>query len=232
MAPETFSDIYARAVKRKGSEEALTSLLSKPLTSSEVKAIPDDRFLSAMTKKVFQSGFVWRVVENKWPQFEEAFFGFEIEKILLMPDEMFEQKASDKRIIRNYKKVMTVRDNALMIQDVRQRYGSFGAFVAGFGGHEITELWRYLKKHGARLGGNTGPYMLRALGVDTFLLSQDTEDYLRKHNLIEGTLSSQRSLHAANACFATWQQQSGLSLQQISQIVSLSWGPNERHSLS
>ncbi|MBU2977273.1 DNA-3-methyladenine glycosylase I [Alteromonas sp. C1M14] len=231
MAAEQFSVIYQRAVKRKGSEEALAALLSQPLAKDEVALIPDDRFLSAMTKKVFQSGFVWRVVESKWPQFEEVFFGFDIEKILLMPDEMFEQKASDKRIIRNYKKVMTVRDNALMIQDVGLQHGSFGAFVAQFGGHDITELWRYLKKHGARLGGNTGPYMLRALGVDTFLLSRDTEDYLRKHDIIDGTLSSQRSLRSANGCFAQWQQQSGLSLQQISQILAYSWGANDRHPM-
>ena len=136
------------------------------------------------------------------------------------------QKATDKRIVRNYKKVMTVRDNAMMIQDIKHDHGSFGEFVAGFGPERITELWLYLKKHGARLGGNTGPYTLRALGVDTFLFSRDVEDYLRKHEIIDGSLTSQKSLKAANACFAQWQQESGLSLQEISQTLSLSWGPN------
>jgi len=36
-----------------------------------------------------------------------------------------------------------------------------------------------LKKHGQRLGGNTGPYALRLLGKDTFILSSDVEGYLR-----------------------------------------------------
>lgn len=226
MAAEPFSEIQKRAAQRKGGAAALSHLVSQPLSAKDVAAIPDDRFLAAMTKKVFQSGFVWRVIEAKWPDFETVFFGFDIEKVLLMPDEMLEQKATDKRIVRNYKKVMTVRDNAMMIQDIKHDHGSFGEFVAGFGPERITELWLYLKKHGARLGGNTGPYTLRALGVDTFLFSRDVEDYLRKHEIIDGSLTSQKSLKAANACFAQWQQESGLSLQEISQTLSLSWGPN------
>ena len=228
MNIEPFADILKRAEQRKGGAAALSCYVSQPLSRKQIAAIPDDRFLAEMTKKVFQSGFVWRVIEAKWPDFETVFFGFDIEKILLMPDEMFEQKATDKRIVRNFKKVMTVRDNALTIQDIRHHHESFGEFVASFEPERITELWLYLKKHGARLGGNTGPYMLRALGVDTFLFSRDVEDYLRKHEIIDGTLTSQKTLKAANACFVQWQQESGLSLQEISQIVSLSWGTNNR----
>ena len=181
-----------------------------------------------MTKQVFKSGFVWRVIEQKWPDFETVFFGFNTDKVLLMPDEMLEQKALDKRIVRNYKKVMTVRDNAMMIKDVTMEHGSFGKFVASFGKENITELWAFLKKRGARLGGNTGPYMLRALGIDTFLFSRDVEDYLRKHDIVDGGLTSKKSLTAANAAFAQWHKESGRSLQEISAIVAFSWGTNNR----
>lgn len=228
MGAESFSTIYQRACERKGGEAGLKALLSTPLTAAQVKKIPDDRFLAAMTKQVFQSGFVWRVIEQKWSDFETVFFGFDLEKVLLMPDEMLEQKATDKRIVRNYKKVMTVRDNALMIADIRQQHGSFGHYVASFEAERITELWQALKRHGARLGGNTGPYMLRALGIDTFLLSQDNEDYLRKHEVIDGGIATKKTLAAANAQFVSWQQESGLPLMQLSQILSYSWGSNRR----
>ena len=227
MGIESFSTIYQRACKRKGGEKALESMLSAPLSSELVAKIPDDRFLAAMTKQVFQSGFVWRVIEKKWPEFETVFFGFDIEKVLLMPDEMLEQKASDKRIVRNYKKVMTVRDNAMFIKDINREHGSFGQFVAKFDASNITELWTTLKKRGSRLGGNTGPYMLRALGVDTFLFSRDVEDYLRKNDIIDGGLTSKKSLSAANAAFAQWHQERGRTLQEISVIIAFSWGTNQ-----
>ena len=225
---ESFQTIYRRACERKGGERVLEAMLRAPLTKANVEKISDDRFLAAMTKQVFKSGFVWRVIEQKWPDFETVFFGFDVDKVLLMPDEMLEQKASDKRIVRNYKKVTTVRDNAMMIKDVALEYGSFGKFVASFEKDNITSLWEFMKKRGARLGGNTGPYMLRALGIDTFLFSRDVEDYLRKHDIVDGGLTSKKSLCSANAAFAQWHRESGRSLQEISAIVAFSWGTNNR----
>ena len=72
-------------------------------------------------ESVFQSGFVWRIVNNKWPQFEEVFWGFDIERLLMMPDDMLERKASDPGIIRNFSKVKTILENAVMIADTERR---------------------------------------------------------------------------------------------------------------
>lgn len=226
MSLESYQAIYARALKRKRSEAILESLLNEPLHTRQIAQIGDDRFLAEFTKKVFQSGFVWRVVRNKWPDFEEVFWGFEIEKILMMPEDMLEKKATDPRIIRNYSKVKTIKENALMIYDIAEQHGSFGEFVAQWPKNDIVGLWDYLKKHGKRLGGNTGPYALRFLGVDTFLLSKDVEDYFTQHGIITGSARSKRSLTAIQNAFLTWQQQSGRSLTELSQLVAYSCGDN------
>lgn len=226
MSIESFAQIYDRAAQRKGGEGRLESLLSDPLSVRGLQELGDDRYLSAFTKKVFQSGFVWRVVEQKWPAFEECFFGFDVAKVLLMPDEMLEKKATNPDIIRNYTKVKSIRDNALMIEAVRNEKGSFARFIANWPGDDIVGLWAYLKKHGARLGGNTGPYALRALGKDTFLLSQDVEGYFKAREIITGSSTSKRSLNAIQQTFNTWAEESGRSLQVISRVVSMSVGDN------
>jgi 3-methyladenine DNA glycosylase Tag len=223
---EKFDEIYSRACKRKGGKAALQKMLSKPLSQNDLLKITDDRWLSEFTKKIFQSGFVWKVVRNKWPDFEEVFFGFDIDKILFMPDEMVELKATDKRIIRNYNKVKTIRENAFMIQDVAEEYGSFSKFVAEWPSDDIVGLWAFLKKFGTRLGGNTGPYTLRFLGKDTFLLSRDVESYLRSQRVFEGGMTSKRSLAQIQSFFNDLQDQSNKSLQEISQIISFSVGDN------
>lgn len=201
-------------------------LLSRPTPDKEISKIGDDRFLAEFTKKVFQSGFVWRVVRNKWPDFERVFFEFNIDKVLLMPDEMLEQKAQDPSIIRNYNKVKTVRENALMIDSVRREHGSFAKFVSEWPSDDIIGLWAYLKRHGARLGGNTGPYALRTLGKDTFLLSEDVKNYFTAREVISGGVTSKRSLLAIQNAFNQLQQQSGRSLQELSQIIAFSVGDN------
>jgi 3-methyladenine DNA glycosylase Tag len=223
---EKFAAIYQRACERKGGTQALATGLNKPLSNKLLSKVGDDRFLAEFSKKVFQSGFVWRVVRNKWPDFERVFFGFNIEKILLVPDEMLEQKATDPSIIRNYTKVRTIRDNAIMIDSVAREHGSFAKFVADWPNEDIIGLWTYLKKHGARLGGNTGPYGLRMIGKDTFLLSNDILGYFTQRDIISGSARSKRSLTAIQDSFNELQQQSGRSLQELSMIISKSVGDN------
>jgi 3-methyladenine DNA glycosylase Tag len=223
---EAFASLYDRVCKRKGSEAMVLELLRQPASVEEILDITDDRFLAEFTKKVFQSGFVWRVVRQKWPNFEDAFFGFDIDKVLLMPDEMLEQKATDPAIIRNYNKVKTIRENALMIDEIRRKHGSVAKFVTLWPKDDLIGLWDFFKKNGARLGGNTGPYSLRALGIDTFLLSRDVEAYFVEHGLITGSARSKRSLNAIQNTFFAWQKESGLSLQELSQLVSFSCGDN------
>jgi len=223
---ESYQQIYQRACERKGGPKVLDATLDKPLPNEVLRTVGDDRFLAEFSKKVFQSGFVWRVVRNKWPDFERVFFDFNIEKILLIPDEMLEQKATDRSIIRNYTKVRTIRDNAIMIDTVAREHGSFAKFVADWPNEDIIGLWAYLKKHGARLGGNTGPYGVRAMGKDTFLLSNDVVGYFTQRNIISGSHQSKRSLTAIQESFNELQQQSGRSLQELSMIISKSVGDN------
>ena len=72
---ETFDAIYARAAKRKGVKELEVSL-PKPRSRAALARRPDGEILSEMGKAVFRAGFVWRVVEQKWPAFVEVFHGF------------------------------------------------------------------------------------------------------------------------------------------------------------
>lgn len=223
---EKFQDIYQRAAQRKGGTAMLEQLLHAPLTTEQLKRLPDDAWLEEFTRKIFQSGFYWSVINNKWAGFREVFWDFSIEKLLMMPPDMLEQKATDERIVRNFKKVQTIPHNAYMIHDMAAEHGSFSQFIANWPTDDIIGLWAYLKKHGARLGGNTGPYALRALGKDTFLLSRDVESYLRAHKIIDGGLQTKKSLTAAQAFFNELQQQSGLSLQALSLIIAYSVGDN------
>lgn len=224
---EKFQDIYDRAAQRKGGEAVIESLLSAPLSARQLRNLSGDDWLEEFTRKVFQSGFYWQVINNKWPGFREVFWDFNIDKLLRMPPEMLEEKSTDERIVRNFNKVKTVPVNAAMIYYHQQDHGQpFVDFIADYPTEQITGLWAHLKKHGARLGGNTGVYALRALGKDTFILSRDVEAHLRGHKIIDGGLQTKKSLNAAQHYFNELQQQSGRSLQELSYLVALSVGDN------
>ncbi len=227
MAIPTYQELYDTACKRKGGEKSLKALLPKTASKARLKKLGSDRYLAEFTRKIFQSGFVWRVVDNKWPKFEEVFWEFDIKRLLMMPDDMLERKAKDPAIIRNLSKVKTIRDNAFMIDDVERREQKpFGEFIAGWPEDDVVGLWLFLKKYGSRLGGNTGPYALRTLGVDTFLFTQDVEGFLRHHGIVDSGTSSRRTLSAAQGFFNDLREQSGWSLAKLSRLVSFCYGQN------
>ncbi|WP_256260970.1 DNA-3-methyladenine glycosylase I [Shewanella sp. NIFS-20-20] len=224
---ERFSTIYARACERKGGPDALSELLPARVLSAQVSGISDGRYLSALSRQVFQSGFVWRVVTQKWPQYEQAFFEFEPQKVVLLSPEQLQLRASDPALIRHQKKTQAIYDNAIMVLETSAEYGSFGQFISDWPSDDITGLWLWLKQHGSRLGGNTGPYALRALGKDTFLATRDVVGYFTAHGLLDAAITSKKGLAQMQQVFNDWQQQTGYSLAQLSKIVAYSVGENQ-----
>lgn len=225
MSIPKFAKIQARALKNKGSEAALNDLMPQNKTKAQLAALGDDRYLAEMTKRVFCAGFVWRVIENKWPNFEHAFVGFDPTIIAAWPDEYFDVLVKDASIVRNYKKIAGVRENAWLILDVAKEHGSFAQFVAEWPNDDIVGLWAYLKKHGNRLGGNSGAYFLRFVGKDTFLLTQDVCACLVNHGVIDKhNPTAKRDLLKIQECFNAWQDETGLPLSHLSRIAACSVG--------
>jgi len=215
---QNFEHIYAMALAHKG--PTLEESLPHPQPAEALLAISDDRYLASMTRSVFQSGFVWRVVEHKWPGFETVFQHFNPELLSILPEDVYGQMATDQRIIRNGQKVQTVRKNAQMIVDITAEHGSFGRFLAQWPADNIVGLWEVLVKRGARLGGNTGPFFLRRQGKDTFLFTRDVTVALQRMDIIGKNPHTKGSGKAAQLAFNTWCQQSGRSLSEISRILS------------
>ncbi len=227
MARVPFKRIRERAAKRKGGEKVLASLLPKKRNNKELAKLGDDRVLAEMARRVFSAGFVWRVIDQKWPGFEEAFLGFNPKRLLFQPAEFWHDLASDKRIVRNPQKIRSVRDNARFVSDVATEQGSFGKFLAMWPADDQIGLMEILARRGARLGGNTCQYLLRFLGRDSFILTNDLMLCLRDAGVPIGEKgTSKKDLRLAQAQLNEWAAESGLPLTHISRICALSIGEN------
>ena len=95
-----FEKIKERAEHRKGGGAALKKLLPKVASKKQLVALGDDRYLAMMTKCINQAGFSWKVIENKWPDFEEAFFAFDPKKLGYLSPEQWEAYARGRPRIR------------------------------------------------------------------------------------------------------------------------------------
>ena len=217
-----FDDIFAIAAERKGGEDALESSLARPKPADELRAIPGDRWLSQMSQNIFNAGFNWKVVTAMWPGFEEAFKGFDVGACAMMNDEWFDELVSDTRIVRHGAKIQSVQQNAVFLQEVAAEAGSAGAFFADWPSDDYVGLLDTMKKRGTRLGGNTGQYFLRYMGVDSFILSADVTARLIAEGVVDKAPTSKSAMKACQEAFNTWREQSGRSLSEISRVLAQS----------
>ena len=222
-----FKTIRARAEKRKGGPKALEKLLPRKPDMKRLAKLSDDRMLAEMTKRVFSAGFAWSVIEAKWEGFEQAFLGFNPAKLAFQPDDFWHALVSDTRIVRNGAKILSVRENAAFVQEIAKEHGSFGKFLANWPSSDEIGLLDLLAKRGSRLGGNTGQMLLRFVGWDGFVTSQDVVACLRDAGLdIAAEVKSKGDLAKVQAQFNAWATETGLPYVQLSRICAMSIGEN------
>lgn len=217
-----FEEIYEQTLARKPDLEARLKEAGKPKTPRTLAKIPDDRWLAQMTKNIFNAGFNWKVVDNMWPGFEEAFEGFDIGRCAMLHDEDFERLVSDKRIVRHGQKIRAVQANAIFVSELSKESGSAGKAIGSWPQDDYVGLLALMKKRGTRLGGNTGQYCLRFMGVDSFILSQDVRKRLVAEGIAIGTTPSQKAMKEIQAAFNGWREESGRSLTEISRVLAMS----------
>ncbi len=216
-----FDEIFDIAAGRKGGADALNAMLEPPLTKDVLAAIPEDRWLATITRCIFQAGFNWKVIEAKWDGFEAAFDGFDVGRCAFMDDDKFDALITDTRIVRNPRKIITVRDNAAFLLELREDGGA-GKVLGGWPSTDYVGLLDLLKKRGAHLGGNSAQYAMRFMGRDSFILSMDVTARLMAEGVIDKPAGSKSSMKAVQAAFNEWMAQSGRSLTEISRVLAMS----------
>lgn len=217
-----FQDIYDIAAERKGGADAVEKEIGNlPLPPAELAKIPDDRWLSRMTRSVFQAGFNWKVIDAKWDGFEAAFKGFDVDACAFMPEPWFEELLTDTRIVRNGLKIRTIQDNATFLQSLRDQGGA-GQVLGGWPSNDFIGLLDLLKTKGSRLGAMTGQYSMRFMRRDGFILSRDVTARLIAEGVIDKPATSKTAMRAVQDAFNTWSDQSGRSLLEVSRVLALS----------
>jgi 3-methyladenine DNA glycosylase Tag len=222
----SFDQIHAIAAKRHGGEKALEKHLAehKPKSRAALAKIADDRWLSTMSRCVFQAGFSWRVIEAKWPGFEAAFDGFAVKPCAMLSEKKIDALVQDKRIVRNARKIMSVPINAQFLLDLAEEHGSAAKFFANWPDDDYVGLLDVLKKRAAGLGGGSAMYFLRRMGKPGFITSRDMVARLVAEGIIDKEPSGKAAMKKVQSAFNHWAKQSGRDLTAISRTLAMSVG--------
>ena len=221
MTAPAFAPIVNAARTRLGAA-ALETRLPQPRSVAELRAMPDDRYLSQMSLRIFRAGLKHSLVDAKWPAFEEVFQGFEPRRVRAMSDEALEALLGDRRLIRHWGKLKSVRDNAAAMISIAEEHGSFGAWLAEWPGTNIVELWEALAKRFSQMGGNSGPSFLRMVGKDTFVLTHSVTAALKQWSAVDTPPKNRKDRAVVQSCFNAWAAETGRPLCQLSLILAAS----------
>lgn len=118
----------------------------------------DNGYFEQMTKAVFQAGFSWQVVNNKWPSFRHAFDGFDVERVAAYGPEDVDRLLSDTGIVRNGRKIEATIANAIQFQVIRREFGSFEAYLRSLDELAYRERQKALSRRFKNLG-RTGAFV-------------------------------------------------------------------------
>ncbi|MEM8652025.1 MAG: DNA-3-methyladenine glycosylase I [Pseudomonadota bacterium] len=221
---KTLDEILNSSIARKGSKEAVFEGFEPSKNPEDLAEMPDNKWLAEMTRSIFQAGFNWKVVDRMWPGFEAAFESFDIPTCAMMDDEWFDTLVKNTSIVRYPQKIRSVQQNAVFIKEISAKHGGFGQMIGEWPKSDFAGLLMMLKKDGTRLGGTTGQYFLRAMGVDGYILSKDVVARLIAEGIIEKQPSSMSAMQNVQSAFNTWVDESNRSLKEISRILATSCG--------
>ena len=89
---------------------------------------------------------------------------------------------------------------------------------------KYVDLLATLKKRGSRLGGTSGQYFLRSMGVPSLILTRDVVRALIQEGVIDKEPTSKLALAKVQDAANQLMAQSGRDLTTVSRVLALSVG--------
>lgn len=219
-----FAKIRKQAEINSGGKEELVARMPVIPPNDSLRQIATEDYFSTMSFRIFSTGLNQKMVLNKWADFEEVFLGFVPSKIAFFSEDDIGRLMDDTRIIRHLGKIRATHHNALAMIELEKEYGSFGNYLADWPETDCIGLWEDLKNRFKQLGGNSGPYFLRMMGKDSFMLTPDVVKALNKLDVASGKLTSKRDRAKVQTAFNTWHDETGSPYSELSRTLAIWMG--------
>jgi len=123
-------------------------------------------YFEVLSKAVFNAGFSYQVVRNKWEGIKEVFYDFEPKTLSNWTVDEISEALSSPKIIRNSRKVNAIVSNAKIFLDIIKKHGSFDNYLNSFRDEPYEEKQKVLSKRFKWLGPTGAHFFLWSVGED------------------------------------------------------------------
>ena len=106
----------------------------------------DDNFIFQMLCLESASiGLSWKIIMHRREAYRKSFHDFNIDLCAGMTDDELTRLTENPDLIRNKKKIFSVRSNALAVKKIQKEFGSFDSYLWNFAdGKQIIGSWKSL----------------------------------------------------------------------------------------
>jgi 3-methyladenine DNA glycosylase Tag len=126
----------------------------------------DKGYFEILSKAVFNAGFSYQVVRDKWEGTKEVFNEFEPRILSNWTVDEIAMALESPKIIRNSKKVLAIVSNAKVFLDIVEKHRSFENFLKSFRDKPYDERRKILSKPFKWLGMTGAHFFLWSVGED------------------------------------------------------------------
>lgn len=132
------------------------------------RAVPanDAGYFEKITQAVFQAGFSWEVIRQKWPNFQRLFAGFDVNAVANFTPEDVERLLEDPGIVRNGRKIEATVRNARVAQGLIAEHGSFHAYLRSMDGLDYAARAKRFSKQFKFMGPMGAYFFFWSVGED------------------------------------------------------------------
>ena len=141
-----------------------TKACSRHQQEAQMTEMTDSDYLRLLTRKLFHSGFNKALVDQRWANFEEVFFGFDPARVAAMTDDDIQRLLGDTRIIRHSRKIRATIHNARAFIETKRSHGSWGKWLSSQRNENYTHRSALLQAQLRHCGPNTIYYFLLEAG--------------------------------------------------------------------
>lgn len=126
----------------------------------------DSGYLEVLTRSIFQAGFSWEVIRQKWPGFRRAFDGFDVDTVAGYGARDIGRLLADPGIVRNGRKIEATIQNARILQHLIAEYGSVHSYLRSLDGFSYAQRRRELTRRFHHLGPTGAFVFLYTVGEE------------------------------------------------------------------
>ncbi|MDA0265138.1 MAG: DNA-3-methyladenine glycosylase I [Chloroflexi bacterium] len=127
----------------------------------------DNGYLEELTKAVFRAGFSWPVLTGKWPNLVASFHGFDLERVEAYGPDDLERLFEDRSIVRHRRKITATVENARVMLEFIEEYGSFHAYLRSLDHLDYCDRVKALMRPFAGVGRTSAFVFLHCVNEET-----------------------------------------------------------------